>query len=295
MNMASFNRRVGIVIAAGLVLFLSACLLSPGKFISALDIRKDGSFSFSYNGELVFEPLTKKPNSGAGQEDEYQPMTPECYDDQDGEEVPCSAEFLAKTAVQEEKRKAEWEEMQKEQKEAKAEREKQQAASAKSFFGGIDASDPKAGEALAEKLRRQAGWSKVEYQGNGVFHVEFAATGSLGHDFTFPTIEGFAMANAFVQVGRRNDGTVRINAPGFSPPASPMGMGGMMPMSGGGGSPKSEAPKPEGQFTIRTDAAILANNTDEGPKADQAGRQRLDWDVSTTTPSAPTALLRLSN
>jgi hypothetical protein len=32
------------------------------------------------------------------------------------------------------------------------------------------------------------------------------------------------------------------------------------------------SPAMDGQFTIRTDAAILANNTDEGPATDPPGR-----------------------
>jgi hypothetical protein len=49
----------------------------------------------------------------------------------------------------------------------------------------------------------------------------------------------------------------------------------------------------DGQFTLRTDGAILANNTDEGPQADPAG-QKLDWAVNLRTPAAPTALIRLT-
>ncbi|MGD9811463.1 MAG: hypothetical protein AB7U35_09050 [Sphingobium sp.] len=37
---------------ASLVL-LSACLLTPGKFTSTLDIRKDHSFTFTYQGEVI--------------------------------------------------------------------------------------------------------------------------------------------------------------------------------------------------------------------------------------------------
>ncbi|MCH4152215.1 MAG: hypothetical protein LKF30_09760 [Sphingobium sp.] len=35
------------------LLLLSGCLLSPGKFTSSLDIRKDGAFTFVYVGEVV--------------------------------------------------------------------------------------------------------------------------------------------------------------------------------------------------------------------------------------------------
>ena len=48
----------------------------------------------------------------------------------------------------------------------------------------------------------------------------------------------------------------------------------------------------EGTFVLTTDAAILANNTDEGPHAAPTG-QRLDWTV-TPRASAPTALVKLT-
>lgn len=39
------------------MLLLASCILSPGKFVSTLDIRKDRSFTFTYQGEvLAMEP-----------------------------------------------------------------------------------------------------------------------------------------------------------------------------------------------------------------------------------------------
>ena len=52
-------------------------------------------------------------------------------------------------------------------------------------------------------------------------------------------------------------------------------------------------PQVDGQFTITTDGAILANNTDDGPQADTTG-QRLTWAVNLRTPAAPTALIRMA-
>jgi hypothetical protein len=50
-------------------------------------------------------------------------------------------------------------------------------------------------------------------------------------------------------------------------------------------------PQMDGTFTLHTDGAILANNTDEGAKPDPAGR--LDWKVDVRTAAMPTALIRL--
>jgi len=293
MKISVIKRAIGGIAAGALVFTLSACLLSPGKFVSDLDVRKSGDFNFSYNGELVFLPLAEKPKPASVFEAQpcYQYLEAQEYDEQsdpeafqsDGyEERACDAEELAE-------QRAQWDE----QEASRVSQEKSQAASSKAMFGGIDPTDPKAAEELGNRLRRQAGWTKVEYRGSGVYDVEFATSGNLDRDFVFPTLERFPLANALIQVSRHNDGTVRIDAPGFGPAPGPMGMGGMPP-AGGGGSKGGDTPAMDGSFSIKTDAEILANNTDEGPAADPAG-QRLNWKVSSSSPSAPTALLRLSN
>src|SRR5665213_1055194 len=43
--------RLALALAAPL--FLASCFLSPGKFVSTLDIRKDRSFTFTYVGEVI--------------------------------------------------------------------------------------------------------------------------------------------------------------------------------------------------------------------------------------------------
>lgn len=287
MDMRKIGRTVSAVAATALLLALSACLLVPGKFESGLEVRKNGEFSFSYAGELVFLPLTEKKKEAR----KFEPET--CYGDDDNpasEDDPygereCTADELAE-------QKARWDE----DEAARAQNEASEAASAKAFLGGIDPDDPKSGAELAERLRRQAGWKKVEYRGNGVFDVEYAVSARLDHDFVFPTLERFSMANVFVQISRRNDGTVRIDAPGYGPPASPLGMAGMMPGAAAGMSDGPDGtgnPEIDGHFTLRTDAEILANNTDEGPQADSAGK-RLEWKVNARTAAPPTALLRLT-
>ena len=48
----------------------------------------------------------------------------------------------------------------------------------------------------------------------------------------------------------------------------------------------------DGTFTMVTDGEILANYTDEGPRAAPGGRA-LSWKVNPRTASAPTALVNL--
>ena len=262
-------RRAAGAAAVLLALMLAGCLLAPGRFVSALDIRKDRSFTFSYTGDIHILPLSKL---GA------KPFEPQpCYDDQSMEERACTAKELA------------------EQRATADERQKQEAESAKALFGGIEISDPRAADELAERLRRQTGWRKVEHKGNGRFEVDFLISGTLDHDFVFPTIERFAMANDFVQLAVRADGTVRVDAPGFGPAAaSPLAalMNAAPSSSEANAGPASDAPEIDGTFTIRTDGAILANKPDEGPKPDPAG-QTLQWKVNARIPAAPTALIQL--
>jgi hypothetical protein len=257
--------------AAALALLLAACIFAPGKFTSRLDLHKDRSFAFRYTGEILMIPLME-----AAKKDVFEPET--CYDEDSFNERKCTADELAQ-------QKQAWES-------AREERKKSDAQAAQMLLGGIDPSNPESGREIADKLRRQTGWNKVEYLGNGKFDVDFAISAKLDHDFTFPTFEGMAMTNAFVQVSLRQDGTVRVDAPGFGPANRPGAMAGMMSGVAKDTSNDDGANLADGTFTIHTDAQILANNTDEGP-ASAPGGQSLSWQVNPRTPAAPTALLKL--
>jgi len=268
-----------VVVALGLA--LSACLLLPGKFTSSLDLRKDGRFTYTYTGEIRMLALSK-----LAQDADKKTFTPEtCYDDE-MKARKCTADEMAE-------QKRNWTESQ----QASAEKRRKDAEQAKAIFGGIDPSSPQAAEELAARLRKQAGWKSVVYKGDGLYLVDFALSGRLDHDFAFPTIERFPLANAFVQLSRHVDGSVRVDAPGFGPSsgtnpfAAMMGMGGMSDASDKDSAPPSPA---DGTFTLTTDGQILANNTDEGPQPDPAG-QKLSWTVNVRSQGAPTALVRLGN
>lgn len=282
------RRKVGVIVAGGLALLLAGCLLLPGKFASDLDLRKDGTFTFNYRGELYFMPLA---DPKAAEEAEGAPAVtidaPEpCIDEETIEERPCTKEELARQKSDAAAR----------EKEA-ADKKAKDAAMARAMLGGIDPEDPRAAEAFAERLLRQPGWKSVVYKGNGVFDVEYSLTARLDHDFVFPTIEKMSGVSPFVTIVRRTDGTVRVEAPGFSsgPASSPMAAFMQAMSEGTGPKPKVDGkmPKPEGTFAILTDAEILANDTDEGPKAD-AGGKRLTWKIDAQTQAAPTALLKLA-
>lgn len=274
-----------LALAAASSLALSGCLLSPGTFMSELHVMKDGTFSYSYDGEIQMLALAKLAEMGNKGDMTFEA---ECWDD-DFEERACTAEEI-------EEQKTAWD-ASAEQREAKSRREVEQA---KALFGGIDPSNPEAAQELADHLSRQRGWDQVIYKGDGLFDVDFNISGRLSHDFVFPVVEKMPVANSFVTVVLRKDNQIRVDAPGFANAGSgnPMhgmmgGMAGMMQMmmeEEGGEMP--EVVLPDGTFTIITDGRILANNTDEGPKTVAKG-QSLSWDVTPRSEQAPTALIAL--
>lgn len=285
---------------AGFALALSGCFMTPGKFTSELAITGPDSFTFTYEGEIFFLGLSKLAQMDAGKEQ----FTPnECYNDDTFEPRDCSEEELAA-------QRADWEAGAAE----RAEREKKQAQQMAALMGGIDPSDPKAADELVKILQPQKGWERVVHKGDGVFDVSYRITGTMGHDFLFPLIEGFPATNPFVQVYLRKGGQVRINAPGFaaqSPESGGLGtvlgagsfaglaaMGAAEEAREAGKDPAAipGVPQIDGTFTVRAAPGmrILANNTDEGPVAGAAG-EALVWQINPRTSQAPTALIAAGN
>lgn len=293
------NRKTAAALgAAALLLVLAGCMVLPGRFASDLLLRRDGTFTFHYKGEIILAALAQGSKSAKAE-----PFTPEpfeqqpCTDPQTDEAHDCSPAEIAQ-------QKAKWSDAQKERKAAKANEDAQNRKMAQAFLGGIDPDDPKAAEAFAQRLARQAGYASVVSKGGGKFEVDYTASGRLDHDFTFPTIERLPMVMPFVSLIRRADDSVRVDAPAFSTAAANPVMPGLGAMAGAmsgmkesgkaGAKPGSEGPPiAEGTFTLRTDGQILANNTDEGPQAEGAGISRLDWKVDARTATAPTALVKL--
>ena len=284
--------RVGLaaVFAAGAALALAACMVSPGKFTSTLDLRRDGTFTFSYDGQIYLLALSRLAEMANEEEASEDFVESPCWDDEGYEERACTEDEVAE-------QRTNWEQ-EAEARRANAEREAEQM---RQMLGGIDPADPQAAEELAERLRRQEGWKRVEYRGDGLFEVEFSLSSRIGHDFSFPTFERFPMMNSFVVANLRQGRTVRVEATGFAPQAggNPFqammgGVTGLGSTTTGDDSELPPIPEMDGTFRIVTDGQILANNTDEGPQADPAG-QVLEWKVNRRTQSAPMALIQLAN
>jgi hypothetical protein len=266
---------------------LSACILSPGAFEATLDLRRDGRFAFAYEGQIHLLALSKlaEMSNESGTEDDDFIATP-CWDN-DFNERECTDEEVA------EQREA-WEAGTADRK-AASERE---AEAMRRFLGGIDPADPQAAEELAARLRRQEGWRRVDYRGDGLFEVEFSLSGTMSHDFVFPTFERFPMVNSFVLANLRRGGTVRIEAPGFAaqgganPFYSFASLAAVGAASSAGAEDAFRVPEMDGTFRIVTDGQILANNTDAGPTPTPDG-QVLEWKVNRRTEAAPMALVQL--
>jgi hypothetical protein len=278
------------VLAAGAALALSACIVSPGKFAATLDLRRDGAFTFTYDGEIYLLALSQLASMARDAEIGAETFEPQaCHDEEDWEnweERPCTEAELAE-------QRETWEQ----QVESRRASANSDAEMMSALLGGIDPSSPEAAEELAERLRRQEGWQRVDHKGDGRFEVQFSLTSRIGHDFSFPTFERFPMSNAFVVANRRKANTVRIDAPGFAAqgggnPLQSM-MGGMAQRASfetGSGAP--DLPEMQGTFRIVTDGRILSNNTDEGPRAGTGG-QVLEWQINRRTQAAPMALVEL--
>lgn len=294
MNHPSPLRRIAAVgMAAVLSLVLAACFVTPGTFDAALDLRKDGRFSYSYKGEIFvlgLSELARMANADDQANAKFVPIP--CFASDDPEqERPCSRDEL-------DEQKANWEA----ERQGATARRKREGEQLRAMLGGLDPTDPKAAEELANRLRRQHGFTSVTYKGNGLYVVDFRVSGTLSHDFAFPTIEKMPNVVPFFVVNRRADGSVRLDSPAFVSTDGGMGLpfGNIAQMAAAEkakASPDEAAKIPDfpqinGRFVLTTDGEILANNTDEGPKADPAGK-RLEWTITPRDKVGPMALIGL--
>ncbi len=223
---------VRIIGALAVAMLLSSCFYSPGRFTSALDIRKDGTFAFSYTGEILFTMPDEMGKAGQmAWSDDMARCTRENPDsdstDSDldiPEDRPCTGKEIT------DQRKA-WEIEQA----VKAKEEAKKAAEFGAMFGYTPGDDA-ANKRLAETMMRYEGWKSVTYKGNGVFDVVYKAKGRLDHDFLFPLLPQNNMVLPFVTIRKLNGSMARVTAPAYvaNPGRSMMaGMKGMGPGSGG--------------------------------------------------------------
>lgn len=223
-------------------LALAGCLFVPGKFVSELTIRADRSFAYSYKGEVHAVDV-------AGMTGKAMKGFGESLKAEGQGENPESGETPSPDLEPTPEEKAE--------------------------------QDAKYRE-VAAQLAKEAGYTRVEYRGEGVFYVDYAIAGSLTHNFVYPFNQDGGMVFPWVAVELRGKDNVRIKAPGFAKQDS-SASGGM-----GGGESKAE-----GSFTLITDAEIVSNNNEDGA-APGPGGKTIRWTVTPLREDAPMAVLRLA-
>jgi hypothetical protein len=81
--------RARIVLALAAAFLLASCLLSPGRFVSTLDIRKDRSFTFTYVGEVIAADMKTSDGKGG-------PSKPVTVSAQDAAQFRAVADALSK-------------------------------------------------------------------------------------------------------------------------------------------------------------------------------------------------------
>lgn len=288
-------RAIAMILAP---LVLTGCFLTPGQFDSALTVGRDGSFAYSYRGEII---LALPDDGSGGSEDAeamYADIEPICYEEYPSEDAPMTEDGDAEAWMPTEREcTPEEAEQQREEYrqtlEASRESERQQAEMMMRMLGGIDIGDEETMRAYAARLERQAGWNSVVYRGDGVFEVEYEISGSLDHGFVFPVLDGFEISQPMVVVTRRDDGSVHVRAPGFAGddatrlgPWLLAGMG-AAPDASDAGSPS----RANGRFVVSTDGEIRTNNTEDGPSR-EGGRSVLTWVVGGLSRPKPEALIQ---
>ncbi|WP_448663385.1 hypothetical protein ACG3SL_01545 [Sphingomonas sp. CJ20] len=138
--------------------------------------------------------------------------------------------------------------------------------------------------ALADQVRKEAGYSLVEYRGDGVFYVEYALSGKLTHNFLFPYNQDAEMIFPFVAVELRGKDGVRVKAPAF---AKQQDSGKTM------GAGDQAASKLDGSFTLITDAQIVSQNNEDGATSVPGGKS-ITWKVNARSADAPMAMLKVA-
>ncbi len=306
------ERIIGALI---LPLLLAGCFLTPGAFNASMDVRKDGTFTFAYKGEMIFQ----SPNDLVGAKGSpkiWSDANAKCTKDKDSEpyydEYSDVGEAKVDGAVDEAATtkndidappsdarpctKAELAKLKKdfdESQSAKRAKDKTESDQFAAMFG-FNPGDEAANQKIAANMMKYEGWKSVTYRGKGVFDVDYQLTSKAGHDFLFPLLPQGDFIIPFVALRKREGGTIGVNAPalvggGIKALAA---RGQALGRMGGGKELAGMGSLTKGTFTLTTDGEILTNNTEDGPAKDPRGR-RLVWDIGPQTDKIPEALIRL--
>ncbi|MGK2912056.1 MAG: hypothetical protein ACSLE1_19975 [Sphingobium sp.] len=245
--------------ALGLPLLLSACLLTPGKFDSTLDIRADRSFTFTYKGEVIATDLSDMTR-GLDKSGTDEPS----FGNESGEGDATGDDAVMQNIA--------WQ--------------------GEDFGNASETGDKKADntakmEAIAAALTKEKGFRAATYLGNNKFAIDYAITSTLTHGFVFPFNTDAEIMFPFIIVELRGDDRVRVKAPGYANGADKQKSSSMM----GSGSGDDASKFLDGRFTLTTNAEIVSQNQEDGPISVPGGKQ-VTWTVSPLTKDAPMAVIR---
>ena len=254
--MKPFSR---ICAAIAPLFLLSACLLTPGKFTSTLDVRADRSFTFAYTGEVIAsnfgDDLKNMGKSGDDAPDE---------DDPDEQGTAYYHQISSGAAATD------------------------SGEDGKGDDDGDEQEKQAKMQAIADALAKEDGYRSIRYIGDNKFDIDYRISGRLDHSFLFPFNIDAQAVFPFVAIEVRKDGKVRVQAPGFASDNDASGgpMGGM-------GADKS-AKEREGTFTLTTDAKIVSQNQEDGAIDTPSGKQ-IVWKITPLTHIAPMAVLEFAD
>lgn len=150
-----------------------------------------------------------------------------------------------------------------------------------------DAGTERKNAAIAEALRKEPGFARVDYKGGGVFDIDYAIRGTLTHGFVWPFNLDAEIIVPFIALELRGRDMVRVKAPAFAGDTDKSGG-----MAGAMSGSETGADKLDGTFTLTTDAEIVSQNSEDGAVA-AAGGRTISWRATPLTKDAPMAMLRM--
>jgi hypothetical protein len=235
--------RLALALAAPFL--LTSCFVTPGKFTATLSINADRSFAFTYVGEVISMDPGESFAKGMAEG-----LSEGLSDEESDEPDADGATFHAIQDTDEDAAK-------------KAETEAKNRA-------------------VAEALKKEAGFRRVDYLGDGKFMIDYAIESRLTHNYSFPINSDAQMIFPFILLELRQGGTVRMTAPAFANNSSSGAPGG-----------EQAAAHLDGTFTLTTDAEIVSQNNEDGAKV--AGAKRtITWRATPLSKAAPMAVLKLA-
>jgi hypothetical protein len=247
----TFARRLAV--AVGCMMLLSGCLLTPGKFTSTLDIKRDRSFTFTYVGEVIAQP----PSSSTDGDNSLTPEAPS----------PDKAVMMRIASP-----------------EKPAPAADPAAKHAQKMQALAETLSKEYGYRSVKYLGNYR--FAVDYQVSGRLTHAFLFPFNIDGEVIVPflAIELREKDRARLKApGFANDDSKGMGMPGMG------GMGG----GGMGSSPDKDAASAlDGTFTLTTDAEIVSQNQENGAQTLADGRKRIVWRATPQTRDAPTAVLR---